>query len=319
MNKARHRGKMQKNLKGVFIMMRYSFICAFFVVMLMISAWSNAAWAVENNVAEFTVGKVSVWAIADSTGDREMNVFPDADPEAVSQYVPAGRTPSSIMVFLIKTGNETILVDAGLGAPSGDRASRLGEGLKRIGVAPEEITMVLITHMHGDHIGGLVMGSEKTFPSARVLSSRVEHDFWLDEKSPELFPARRAGFDMAREILGLYGSASETFEFSSEVVPGITAIDALGHTPGHTVYLLESEGEKMLFWGDLVHAAALQFPRPDICAQFDMDPEMSVTSRIRFMEKAAEEKLTIAGAHLPFPGIGSVGKTPAGQYVYISR
>ena len=299
--------------------MRYLFVCAFFVFTLTISAWGNAAWAVENNVAEFTVGKVSVWAIADSTGVRGMSIFPDADMEVISQYVPSGMAPSSIMVYLVKTENETILIDTGLGAPSGERASRLDEGLERIGVTPEEITMILITHMHGDHIGGLVKGREKAFPSARVLSSRVEHDFWLDEKSPGLFPARKAGFDMAKEILEIYGAASETFEFNTEVTPGITAIDAIGHTPGQTVFLLESEGEKMLFWGDLTHVAEVQFPRPDISAQFDMDAEWSVTSRIRFMEKAANEKLLIAGAHLPFPGIGAVESNDSGGYIYISR
>jgi len=273
----------------------------------------------ENNVAKFSVGKISVWAIADSTGDRDMSVFPDAGPDVISQYVPSGKCPSAIMVFLVKTENEMILIDAGLGAPSGDRASRLGEGLKRIGVTPEEITLILITHMHGDHIGGLIQGGEKAFPSARVLSARIEFDFWLDEKSIELFPNRKSGFEMAREIFGLYGSASETFEFDSEIVPGIRALDARGHTPGHTVFLLESEGEKLLFWGDLVHAADLQFPRPDISAQYDMNLEESAAARIRFMEMAAAEKLPVAGIHLPFPGIGAVEKYPSGGFIYKSR
>jgi glyoxylase-like metal-dependent hydrolase (beta-lactamase superfamily II) len=302
----------------VFVM-RCSFIFTFFVVMLVISAWYSAASAASDNVAEFSVGKVSVWAIADSMGERDMSVFSGADPNAISLHVPSGKAPSSIMVFLIKAGGETILVDAGLGAPSGDRASRLNEGLKSIGVTPEEITIILITHMHTDHIGGLVRDGKKAFPSARVLSSRIEHDFWLDEKSPELFPNRKAGFDMVREIWEIYGAASETFEFGTEAAPGIKAIDATGHTPGQTVFLLESDGEKMLFWADLVHAAALQFPRPDISAQFDMDPETSVTKRTSFMEKAVEEKLPIAGAHLPFPGVGTVEKNPSGGFLYISR
>jgi glyoxylase-like metal-dependent hydrolase (beta-lactamase superfamily II) len=275
----------------------------------------DSAWAADGDAVKYAVGKAQVWARADSKGDRDMSVFPDADPKAVAQYVPSGKTPSAIMAFLIKVDKEIILIDTGLGAPSGDRASRLGEGLKQAGTAPEDVTLVLITHMHGDHIGGLARGGEKAFPSARVLSARVERDFWLDEKSVELFPNRKAGFEMARNVLGLYGGASEAFEYGDQVAPGIQALDARGHTPGHTAFLMESQGEKMLFWGDLVHAAALQFPRPDLNSQYDMNPEESAASRVLFMEKAAAEKLPIAGSHLPFPGVGTDEKSAVG-YTY---
>jgi len=298
--------------------MRYSVILKLLLAAWVCLVWHNTAWAAEKNVAKFDVGKVTVWAIADSVGERDMNVFPGADQEAISRYVPSGKCPSAIMVFLIITESEKVLIDAGLGATSGERASRLFDGLKEIGVGPEDITLILLTHMHGDHIGGLVRNGEKAFPSARVLSSRIEHDFWLDEKSPERFPDRKAGFEMARNVLGLYGSASLTFEFDTVVTPGIRAVDISGHTPGHTAFLLESEEKKILFWGDLLHAAALQFPRPDINAQFDMDPDEAAATRKRFMEKTAVEKLPVAGAHLPFPGIGEVEKNEEGGYTYIT-
>jgi len=293
--------------------MRYSIIW----VLLLICFPLHNAWAAEARTAKYEIGKATVWAIADSISERDMGVFPNADQEAISKYVPSGKCPSAVMVFLVKTGDEMVLIDAGMGAPSGERASRLFDGLKEVGVAPEDITVVLITHMHGDHIGGLVRNGQKAFPSARLLISRIERDFWLDEKSPELFPQRRAGFEMARNIVELYGNASETFEFDAIVAPEIWAIDTIGHTPGHTAFLLESEGERILFWGDLVHAAALQFPRPDINAQFDMSPDAS-TTRERFMEKAATEKLPIAGSHLPFPGIGEITKNTEGGYSYRS-
>ena len=300
--------------------MRYSSICVLVAVVWVISSiWCGGAWAAGAQAAEFSVGKATVWAIADSTGDRDMSVFSNADPEAIAKHVPTGRTPSAIMVFLVKIEDEVILIDAGLGAPSGERASLLGAGLQQIGVAPEQVTMVLVTHMHGDHIGGLVKDGEKAFPSARVLSGKIEHDFWLDPKSVELFPDRAGNFEMVRNIFGMYSSVSETFEFDSVVAPGIRALDASGHTPGQAAFLLESEGEKLLFWGDLVHAAALQFPRPDICAQFDMNIGESIAARVRFMEKAAVEKLTIAGAHLPFPGIGTVEIGAEVGYVYTSK
>lgn len=296
--------------------MRYLWFWALTAVLWATSA-QQKAWGGEAKVVKYQVGKATVWAIADSTGDRDTSVFSGVDPKILSQYMPSGKSPTAIMVFLIKVEGQTILIDTGLGAPSGDRASRLTNGLEQAGAAPGDVTSILITHMHGDHIGGLVRNGKKTFPSARVLSAKIEHDFWLDEKSPERFPSRRAGFDMARNVLGLYGAA--TFEFGSSVAPGIQALDARGHTPGHTAFLLESEGEKMLFWGDLVHAAALQFARPEINSQYDMNPEESASARARFMEKAAAEKLPVAGSHLPFPGVGMVEKNLAGGYIYNSR
>ena len=294
--------------------MRYSFV----VALLVCFVWSGAGWAAD--VAKFEVGKATVWAIADSISEREMSVFPGVDQEVISRYAPSGKSPSSTMTFLVKTGesNETILIDTGMGAPSGDRASQLIPGLKEAGVAPEDVTLILITHMHGDHIGGLVRDGAKAFPSARVLSPRIELDFWLDEKSVELFTARKANFEMARDIFGLYGPSSQTFEFGDVVTPGIQAVDARGHTPGQAAFLLESEGKKLLFWADIVHAAALQFPRPDLNPQYDMDPAEAGAARLRFMEKAATEKLPVAGSHLPFPSVGEVAKDAAGGYTYTS-
>ncbi|MDR2523469.1 MAG: MBL fold metallo-hydrolase [Synergistaceae bacterium] len=297
--------------------MRYLWLWVFAAVLWALSG--QHATAAEVKAAKYQVGKAVVWAIADSTGNRDTSVFSGAAPEVLAQYMPSGKSPTAVMAFLVKVGHETVLIDTGLGAPSGSRASQLTAGLRQAETPPEDVTLVLVTHMHGDHIGGLTQNGGRAFPSARVLSAKTEHDFWLDEKSPERFPSRKAGFEMARSVLGLYGSASETFEFDAIVASGIQALDARGHTPGHTAFLLESDGEKMLFWGDLVHAATLQFARPDINSQYDMNPEESAVTRTRFMEKAAAEKLPIAGAHLPFPGVGTVEKNPAGGYVYNSR
>ncbi|GHV38098.1 hypothetical protein FACS1894187_16380 [Synergistales bacterium] len=269
---------------------------------------------------EFTVGDVTVWAIADSLGERDMSVFIGLDPEVQKQYAPDGKSPSAIMAFLVKTKGETILIDAGMNGlfPNGLSEVAVAEGLR----GAEDVTKILITHMHGDHIVGLARDGKRAFPNALVLASKQERDFWLDEKSVELFPNRKAGFDSARQIMGIYGSDAKTFEYGDVVVKGedfeLKAIDARGHTPGHTVFMLSSGGERLLFWADLSHAASLQFPRPDINATYDMNPDEAAKTRLHFMELAAAEKLTIAGAHLPFPGVGTVEKAPVG-YIYKSR
>jgi len=289
------------------------------VVIWVILSWNDVACAAEAKVAKFKVGKASVWAIADSTNDRDMSVFPDVEPQLISQYVPSGKAPCAIMVFLVKIENELILIDAGVGAQSGDRISRLHDGLRQIGVTPEQITLILLTHMNIDHIGGLMWDDKKAFPLARVLSVKAEYDFWLDKKSLELYPNRKPNFELVQKIFEHYSSNSETFEFGAMVAPGIRSIDARGHTPGQSAFLLESDGEKLLFWADIIHAAELQFPRPEINAHFDINPEEAAAARVRFMDMAAEAKLLVAGSHHPFPGIGTVEKSASSGYVYTSR
>ncbi|MDR1978641.1 MAG: MBL fold metallo-hydrolase [Synergistaceae bacterium] len=296
--------------------MRY-FICAFLALAVMgLRATSAMGGESGAGVEAYKIGDASVWAVADSMGDRDMNVFADADPALLQQYAPSGKSPSAIMTFAVKLGQEVILIDTGLGEPSGDRASGLLSGLSQIGISPESVTLILVTHMHADHIGGLEREGQKVFPSARVILGRVERDFWLGEKSMEQFPDRKANFEMARRVADLYGDAVEALDFDAEATPGIRILDARGHTPGHSAFLLESGGEKLLFWGDLVHAAALQFPRPDINARYDMMPLEASAARARFMEMAAAENLPIAGMHLPFPGVGRVEKTGNSSYVY---
>ena len=296
--------------------MRYPVVCVLFAITLAISVSCSLAWADDVPVAEFTVGNASVWAIADSIIETSANAFPGADPQTISQYMPTGSAPSAITVFLVKIEDEIILIDTGFGDPAFN--SRLMDGLEQIGVTPEQITLVLLTHMHRDHVAGLMWNGEKAFPSARVLVHRLEKDFWLDERSARFFPHLSFSLELARERMAMYASVTETFEWDTVVAPGIQAIDASPHTPGHTVFMLESEGERLLFWADLVHVAALQFPRPDINPQWDLFPGAAAV-RAYFMEWAAEDELLIAGPHLPFPGVGTVERRAEGGFTFIGR
>ena len=281
------------------------FVCATFNV-------ARAA-ANEARVEAFTVGKATVWAIADSTGERDIaTIFPSADPALAAKHVPGGKAPTATMVFAVKISDQIVLVDTG----NGNAASQLMNGLAKAGIKPEAVTLVLLTHLHGDHIGGLVIDDKRAFPNARVMLSKPERDFWYSDAGMAAFPARKAGFESARRILNLYGDKVSTYAFGDTIIPGIVALDSTGHSPGQTCFLLESDGQKLVFWGDLVHAAALQFPRPEFNATFDMDPPAAAATRKRYMEQAVAEKLPAAGSHFPFPAIGRVETGPEGGFVY---
>ena len=267
----------------------------------------------------FQIGAVRVWAIADNTGDRDMSAF-IGDADVIKQYAPSGKSPSATLCFLLESAGGMILLDAGNGNPPGDaRASLLMDGLRTIGVNPGKVDAVVISHMHGDHIGGLAWEGKAAFPNAVVKIGRIEHDFWMDESNLEQFPDRKANFDLAKRILALYDGKVETFEFGAEVAPSLTAMDARGHTPGHTAFLLESEGGKLLCIGDLLHSAALQFARPDINARYDMLPDHAKLARREFLAKAAWGAMPIAGVHLPFPGIGEVREDGQGGFSFLSE
>jgi glyoxylase-like metal-dependent hydrolase (beta-lactamase superfamily II) len=248
--------------------------------------------------------QLTLWVLVDSLTDCNLgDVFPGQE-EIFKQYVPSGLAPSSTLAFLLKSPEATILIDAG------HETGAIKKALTGIGLVPEDVSLVLLTHLHGDHLGGLMTDGRRTFPKAQVSLAREENDFWLEEANLAKFPARKSNFDLARKILPAYGTAVRPFEFGAEIAPGLTAVAAQGHTPGHTAFLLAAGPEKILFGGDLIHAADLQSSRPDLSPRYDLDPAASATTRLEFMELADREGLIVAGAHLPFPGLVRVKAVP---------
>lgn len=282
-----------------------SFFSAAVAVFLVTAPLSLAA-----GPAKFQIGEITVWSIADAVGERDMGVFL-TNRETVERYVPSGKSVSGVIALVVRTGEEVALIDTGYGRDS----SLLLPGLSAIGIEPGDVTKVLITHMHGDHIGGLALHGARAFPKAKVLIGQKEYDFWLDAGNLAAFPGREANFDRSREIAVMYAGSIELFEFGDSVAPGITALNAVGHTPGHAAFMIESQGGRLLCVADLLHDSALQFARPDINSTYDMLPEWSKITRARILKRAADENLPIAGMHLPFPAVGRVKKTVEG-YVY---
>lgn len=236
-------------------------------------------------------GAVVIW-IQDNEGKKLMprELFSDAsDSLYESLNMPAG-LPASVSTFLVKTDGKYILFDAGLGAWGGQLLKRLAA----LNVNPDSIGLVYLTHFHADHIAGLVASGEggksvKVFKNAAVYAGKVEYDAWMND-----IPKN----DLQKDIMALYKNSLHLFTFGDSLPHGVIALDAVGHTPGHTAFQISN----LLVIGDLMHGYALQKIHPEINSNYDMDKEKSAASRKRIMQYARDKKLLMAGMHLPPPG-----------------
>lgn len=272
---------------------------------------------IAGNPQEYRVGDAKVWCIPEAVRAMDVNSIFSVDPAVLRRFVPDGQAPSAILTFLYQTGGKLVLADTGLGTPTGTGSNHILDGLAAIGFTPERVDVVVVTHMHGDHIGGLLVDDKPAFPNAVMKLGKMEHDYWLSEKNREENPGRAGNFDLARKVVDGYRSKMELFDFGDEIAPGLVAMEAIGHTPGHTALYLQSNGEKLLCFADLIHAAALQFPRPDMSPRYDMDPETAQLTRLRYLKMAAEEDVPVCGMHLPMPGIGRVEKTGDNSFEFV--
>lgn len=206
-----------------------------------------------------------------------------------------------VNAFLVQTPKHVILVDGGIGKSGGENSGHLIEQMNEIGIDPAKVDLILITHFHFDHIGGLVSpDGKRLFPNAIVRASKTESDFWLRDLS--LIPAElRARAAKIKAILEPYISANlyRTFLPDEDLGDGINALPAYGHTVGHTVYSFSSKGKSVWCIGDLIHFGDIQFNEPSVGVTFDTNGSMAIKERITFFEQAATGKVIIAGAHLP--------------------
>lgn len=238
--------------------------------------------------------------------------------DAANIFSLAHPTPIDIPVnvFLLLGGSRKILIDTGGGSNFGPSTkSSLPSGLKTLGLRPSDITDIYLTHIHNDHTGGLVQGHQRVFEQAAIHVHQNELDFWLNDENltqakAGVLSASENSFLNAREALTLYLNRHQIrpFTASSTFPPGWRLTEMFGHTPGHSLFTISGGARPLTFCADMVHSAELQFQTPTLFDGFDIDRQKGLSQRLTFYEQASKQRCYLAGAHLPYPGIGILKK-----------
>jgi glyoxylase-like metal-dependent hydrolase (beta-lactamase superfamily II) len=286
-----------------------------------LGAWQPKHW-------RYKVGGFEITVVADSEAFID-GPYPiigknaeEADVRKLMRenLLPEGKYQPGFSPTVINTGRELVLFDTGNGEngfvprPNG---GWLAAGLAPAGIKPEEIDVVVLSHGHPDHVGGLMEGGKPLFPNARYVIGQIEYDFWAPE-------GKHTG-DMEKLAVVFRTntkSIADKFTFlkpGDDVVPGIRALEAYGHTPGHLNFHIESEGQAIYFWGDCAHHQVASLMRPDWHCVFDVDKEQGAVTRKRVYDMLATDRIPVIGYHMPFPSIGYIERKGPGAYSWLAH
>jgi len=268
------------------------------------------------------LGDFEVTALFDGSFDLPVDKLlkqPAAKTDAaLAKHFQSLPVETSVNGFLINTGTKLILIDTGTGGYSGPTSGTLLANLKAAGYRPDQIDDIFITHMHGDHVGGLSHDGVAVFPKAVVHAGKGDVDHYLSQAEMDKAPAdSKDGFKTAMAAFAPYQATGrlQPIAADGEIVPGVRSWATPGHTPGHTSYVVESKGAKMIVTGDLIHLAAVQFDDPSVTIAFDSDTRAAKAARQKVFTQAAKDGTLIAAAHLQFPGMGHLAVNGKG-YTY---
>jgi glyoxylase-like metal-dependent hydrolase (beta-lactamase superfamily II) len=285
---------------------------------------ANAQAAPAKPFAKFKVGSIEVTTVYDGIWEKPHDpafVKNASVDETKAALKAAGLTdahvPIPFTVTFAKVGDKTIMFDAGTGGQLSPLAGKMTENMKAAGIDPASVTTVLVTHFHPDHIFGLMAKdtNAQVFPNAEIVVPDAEYNFWADPSVIAKLPEARQG--LAKRIQATFPTWKNVKQgmANAEPVPGVRALAAYGHTPGHTVYMLASGGQTMLVLSDTANIPALFVKNPSWQAVFDSDAAMAEANRRAMFDRAIADKSIVTGYHFGMPGAGTLAKDGAG-YAY---
>ena len=293
---------------GYFLSLRYKLQVMMRTILLFTAALLTAAPLIARGPVHpggYRVGEYEVYVLVENEGRGNTGILIDAPETVLKEYAPEGTFPNAVNAVLIKGRDKVWIVDTGFGR-------HIFGQMAALGVAPEDVDVVLLTHMHGDHIGGLLKDEKVTFPNATMYLGQIEHDYWAKGDHT----SQQKVINAYKNKLKLF-TPNEITNNETSLLPGIYGIVAYGHTPGHTAFMLESENQQFLVWGDLTHAMKIQMPCPQVAVTYDVDPNLAIKSRKKILEFVSKKNIPIAGMHIAHPGMGTVKSNHNNGYEFI--
>ncbi|MDR6290242.1 MULTISPECIES: MBL fold metallo-hydrolase [Inquilinus] len=267
---------------------------------------------------KYKVGSIEVTAVYDGIWRKphDPSFIKDVSvDETKAALAKAGLTtefmPIPLTVIVLKIGDNHIMIDAGSGVGQWQaNATHLPANMKAAGIDRSQIKTILISHFHPDHVWGLMEKgtNNAVFPDAELVTNSVEYKFWTEPGRVEKLPEgrRQAGKRIA-DVFPTWKNW-KLVETGAEVAPGVQILDAYGHTPGHSVFLVTSGKDQLMVSNDTMYVPALLAPHPDWQGAYDQDGPLAITTRRRIIDRAISDKMAICGAHFPFPGAGAFAK-----------
>lgn len=275
----------------------------------------------------FTVGTVEGTVLSDGFGaipGPHPMIAPEATKEELGKvlhdaFQPEDKAPIEFNPVLFKMGGEYVLIDAGSGGDGKGTTGWVRDNLIASGVKPEQVTAVIVTHGHGDHIGGLLTTEKQpAFPNAKIFINKAEHDFWTGaaEMPNSRAPAeqRKGMAAAAKATLEALKGKLELVKPGDKVMSGVELVDSAGHTPGHLCVSIDAGGQKLFVLADLAHNPVAMFHNPDWTIAFDTDPKMAAAARKKIFPMLAADRARVLAYHLPWPGFGHIGKHGDGYW-----
>lgn len=269
------------------------------------------------------LGDIFVTAVNDGTYQASFDLIAGIDAKECERIEGAAfraLPPKMTMnTFLLQIGGHVALIDAGCGVSMGPTLGMTLSNLATMGIRPGDVDSILMTHLHPDHMNGLIdSDGGAVFPRAELVINESELQFFTNECSVARAPEEAKGFFAdARAATAPYRDRIRTVK-NGPILPGVSALTLPGHTPGHTAWMVESSDDSVLIWGDIVHMPAVQLAAPQAGTILDIDPAQAVATRLRTLDMAIADRQRVAGIHMDFPAFGHITRAGDG-YAFVPQ